>query len=172
MTCENPAEAVVVSLPISVVEAILGLRSALDDDVAAALGKSLPSARPMAAALPVPPSPRCNTLRRGKYRAAFLGVEFDADTLPTVFGRIVDMMAEVAPEALVSLAEICTGRRRFISRDRLRIHLSKPDLPVLQTASGWWISRNISEDQLKLACRKMCAVAGLTFGQDIKFPLR
>ena len=31
---------------------------------------------------------------------------------------------------------------------------------------------NISKEQLKLALRMTCEVSGLTFGKDIKFPIR
>jgi hypothetical protein len=94
------------------------------------------------------------------------------DTLAALFGRVVDMMADVAPENLVSLAGIRTRGRRFISLEPHGIHPYSPHLPVLQTASGWWISKNISQDQLKLALRAICDVSGLRFGEDLRFPVQ
>jgi hypothetical protein len=172
MKCESPTQAVLVSLPISFVEAILTLQSALDDDVTSALGKSLAGARTVSTALLDPPATSFDVHERGKYAAEFLGVRVSADTLAAIFGQVVDMMAAVAPEALVSLAAIRTPRRRFISLEARGIHLASPHLPVQQTASGWWISKNISQDQLKSALRAICEASGLTFGKDLMFPVR
>lgn len=154
-----------VSLPISLIEALLKLRSALDDDVALALRKGAESAPASKKIPPVQQPPDV----RGKYAAEFLGVVFSANTLATVFSRVVDMMADVAPEELVKLAAIRTRGRRFVSREPRDIHPHSPHLPVMQTESGWWISNNISQDQLKQALRTLCKVSGLNFGNDLMF---
>ena len=172
MRYETATQTVLVSMPISIVEAILTLRSALDDDVASALGISLAGARTMKTPLldPLPTSVAVH--KRGKYAAEFLGVGFSVDTLAALFGQVVDMMADVAPENLVSIAEIRTRGRRFISREPRGIHPYSPHLPVQLTSSGWWISKNISKDQLKSALRTVCESSGLTFGKDLRFPIR
>ncbi|SDX86296.1 hypothetical protein [Roseicitreum antarcticum] len=172
MKCETATQAVLVSVPISVVEAILTLRSALDDDVASALGKSLAGARTVNTAQLDPPPTSVAVHERGKYAAEFLGVGFSVDTLAALFGRVVDMMADVAPENLVSLAGIRTRGRRLISLEPRGIHPYSPHLPVQLTASGWWISKNISKDQLRSALRTVCEISGLTFGKDLRFPFR
>jgi hypothetical protein len=172
MNCETPTQAVLVSLPISFVEAILTLQSALDDNVTSALGKSLAGARTVSTALLDPPATSFAVHERGKYAAEFLGVGFSADTLAAIFGQVVDMMAAVAPEALVSLAAIRTRGRRFISKEARGIHPHSPHLPVQQTDSGWWISKNISQDQLKSALCAICEASGLTCGKDLMFPVR
>lgn len=164
--------AVLVSLPMPFVEAILAARSALDDDAAVALHKSLEIARKLDRPASDQPSHLIPTPERGKYAAEFLGVRFAADTLAGVFRRIVEMMHDVAPEALASLSEIRTRGRRLVAMNPCHIHPYSPHLPVLQTDAGWWISKNISQDQLVLALRKTCEVSRLTFGNDIKFPLR
>lgn len=172
MNCESPSQTVFVSLPVPFIEAILVVRSLLDDDVAAALGESLAGGRPMDRSVLEQPSPRIPVLDCGKYHAEFLGVGFTTDTLAAVFSRVVDTMAEVAPDALDSLANIRTRGRRLIAWEPNHIHPQSPHLPVLQTGSGWWISKNISQDQLKLALRSTCDVSGLIFGKDIKFTVR
>lgn len=171
MKCESSTQAVLVSLPVSFVEAILTLQSALDDDVTSAFAKSLAGARTVSTALLDPPAPSLAVHERGKYAAEFLGVGFSVDTLAALFGRVVDMMADIAPENLVSLGGIRTRGRRFISLEPRGIHPYSPHLPVLQTDSGWWISKNISQDQLKLALRTICEISGLTFGKDLRFPV-
>lgn len=172
MRYETATQSVLVSLPISIVEAILTLRSKLDDDVASALGKSLVDAQTTNTAVLDAPQSSFAVRERGKYVAEFLGVTFTVDTLAALFGRVVDMMADVAPENLVSLAGSRTRGRRLISLEPHGIHPYSPHLPVLQTASGWWISKNISQDQLKLALRTICDVSGLSFGEDLRFPVQ
>lgn len=172
MSNDCRANEVVVSLPITFIETIISLRSSLDQDVASALAKSLADARTRIAPPLNPPSPSFAVNDRGKYAAEFLGVRFAAATLAEVFCRVVDMMADVAPEVLVSLSEIRTRGRRLVSKDPHQIHPYSPHLPVLRSASGWWLSKNISQCQLKLALRKTCEMSSLTFGKDIKFPLR
>jgi hypothetical protein len=172
MNRECLANAVLVSLPMNFVEAILSVRSALDDDVTSALQKILAGARGANGHTLDLPSPRTGVLYQGKYGAELLGVGFTVDTLADVFGRVVDMLADVAPEVLVSLSEVRTRGRRLVALDQRHIHPRSPHLPVLRTTSGWWISKNISKEQLKLALRMTCEVSGLTFGKDIKFPIR
>jgi hypothetical protein len=41
MSCETSARTVLVSLPISFVETLLNMRSALDDEIASTLGESI-----------------------------------------------------------------------------------------------------------------------------------
>ncbi len=172
MKCETPEQTALVSLPISLIEAMLKMRSALDDHLASALEKSVGGTLASNKAIFNQPAPNFAAPERGKYAAEFLGVVFSANTLANVFGRVVDMMADVAPEALVKLAAIRTRGRRFVSREPHDIHPRSPHLPVTQTQSGWWISKNISQDQLKQALRNLCKVSGLGFGKDLKFPLR
>lgn len=172
MNCENSTQTALVTLPISLIEALLKMRSALDDDVGSALKKSVESAPASNKIPPVQKPPNLAAPERGKYAAEFLGVVFSANTLATLFSRVIDMMADVAPEELVKLAEIRTLRRRFVSREPRDIHRHSPHLPVMQTTSGWWISKNISQDQLKQALRTLCNVSGLSFGKDLKFPLQ
>lgn len=169
MNPEISASEVNVSLPITVIQAILSLRSALDEKVASALRNSLSDARTLDRVEPNLPFPRTPVQDHGKYLAAFLGRSFEVDTLASVFASVVDMMADVAPEVLLSLAEVRTRGRRLIAPNRQLIHLYSPHLPVLQTCSGWWISKNISQEQLIFALRKTCEVSGLMFGKDIKF---
>lgn len=172
MNCETSARTVLVSLPISFVEALLNMHSALDDKIVFTLGESVRRTPASTTTLSHQPILDAVISERGKYAAEFLGVAFSANTLAQVFGRIVDMTAFVAPEALVSLATIHTRGRRLISLKPNEIHPHSPHLPVMQTKSGWWISKNISQDQLRQALRTLCKVSGLSFGKDLKFPLQ
>lgn len=106
----------------------------------------------------------------GKYVAEFLGVAINASTLPGVFSQIVDLLSEVAPDALETLATHRSRKRRFVARNRNDIHPGRSDLRVLQSSSGWWISGNIGREDLKRALKELTDVTGLTFGQDLVFP--
>ena len=169
MRYETATQTVLVAMPISIVEAIL---TEVHNDVASALGISLAGAQTINTAVLDAPKTSFPVHERGKYVAEFLGITFTVDTLAALFGRVVDMMADVAPENLVSLAGIRTRGRRFISREPRGIHPYSPHLPVQLTSSGWWISKNISKDQLKSALRTVCESSGLTFGKDLRFPIR
>jgi len=89
--------------------------------------------------------------------------------LPEIFAQFVDMTAKVAPEALDKLAGMSARRRRFVARNPEAIHPGNRHLPITRTASGWWISKNIGQEDLKRALRALCDAAGLTFGADVKF---
>jgi hypothetical protein len=104
-----------------------------------------------------------------KYTAEFLGVIVAARTLPKVFAAIVDMTARVAPEALDKLAGMSARNRRFVARTNETIHPRNQHLPTMQTASGWWISKNIGQEDLKRALSALSSAAGLTFGRDVIF---
>jgi len=172
MKREPPAQTVSVSLPIAVVDALRKIQSALDDDTASALAASVGGAPGANKVASHPPSPAVADPMRGKYAAEFPGVPFSANTLPDVFARVVDMTAEVAPEVLDALAACQTGGgRRFVARERWDIHPGRRDLPTTRTESGWWISKNIGQEQLKHSLRALCKVCDLSFGADMKFPL-
>lgn len=107
----------------------------------------------------------------GKYKAVFLGESVDAETLPSLFARIVDMTSELDPLALERLASMKARTRRFVSRTRDAIHPGRPDLSVMRTRSGWWVSANVGTDDIVRALKSLADAAGLTFGDDIRFPL-
>lgn len=172
MNCESSARTVLVSLPISLVEALLKMHFALDDKIASTLVESVRRTPASTTTLSNQPILDAVILERGKYATEFLGVAFSANTLAQVFGQVVDMTEFVAPEVLVSLATIHTRGRRLISLKPNEIHPYSPHLPVMKTKSGWWISKNISQDQLRQALRTLCKVSGLSFGKDLKFPLQ
>ena len=173
MSCEIRNRTVLVSLPVSFVEALLDMRTALDDDLASALEKAVGGSPASSASQPCETNPKTITPGRGNYTAEFLGVAFSANTLPEVFERVIDMTADVAPEALDSLAKrrSPTGARRYVAREPGMVHLNSPRLPVARTTSGWWISKNISRENLIGALRALCEVSELSFGKDLKFPL-
>ena len=106
----------------------------------------------------------------GKYEATFLGETVSANTLPALFSRIVDMVAEINPAALERLANMKARTRRYVSRTKEAVHPGRADLPVLQTRSGWWISANVGREDIARSLRALAEAAGLTFGRDIRFP--
>ncbi len=52
------------------------------------------------------------------------------------------------------------------------VHLGTKGLPVLQTRSGWWISKNVSQLQTVSHLEALCTASGLEFGKDVRFPVR
>jgi hypothetical protein len=107
----------------------------------------------------------------GKYEAEYLGARLFESTLPAIFAHVVDLTADVAPEALDKLAAMRARKRRFVARNPEAVHPGRQDLAVMRTKSGWWISKNIGQEDLKRALHALALASGLTFGDDIKFPL-
>lgn len=104
-----------------------------------------------------------------KYSAEFIGIRISGWTLPEIFSTIVDMTFEVAPEVVDKLATLSSRRRRFVSRTCDGVHPGRQDLSVMQTGSGWWISKNIGQEDLRRGLRALAQAAGLTYGIDVKF---
>jgi len=106
----------------------------------------------------------------GKYKATFLGETVSGETLPALFSRIVDMVAEIDPAALERLANMKARTRRYVARTKEVIHPGRPDLPVMRTRTGWWISANVGTEDIARNLRALADAAGLSFGRDIRFP--
>ncbi len=173
MTNEISERKILVMLPENLVGALLEVSAYLNASLAGSLQDAIEisanntgggSQKPIVKARPVQ--------QAGKYSAEFLGQILSAWTLPEIFARIVDLTAYVAPEALDVLASKRANKRRYVSRSSETIHPGRPDLAVMRTTSGWWISKNIGQDDLKRALRTLSQAAGLNFGRDVKFPSR
>jgi len=160
-----------VSLPASFVYQLLKVHEAFEIGVIEALRSSVgdkppsnPVVEPTLIEAVIEPSPK-------KYSAEFLGVGISAWTLPEVYAQIVDLMGQAAPDALEKLATFRSRKRRYLARSPGLIHPDNEYLPVMQTTSGWWISKNIGQEDLKRSLRALAGAAGLTFGRDVIFPV-
>jgi hypothetical protein len=161
---------VLVELSAPFVELLLKMHATLGPELASALQASLAGGPDHLSHHELESSKEALNFSSKDYTAEFLGVVLKASTLPGVFANIVDMTAQVAPEALEKLAGLSARKRRFIARTKEEIHPGNRLLPTMQTASGWWISRNISQKDLKRALNALAQAAGLSFGQDVIFP--
>jgi hypothetical protein len=162
---------VLVPLSETFVDVLLKMHAALGPELTDALQASIAGGQEAQSsgkfALPNEPL----KLPSKRYSAQFLGVFLTAWTLPDMFAEIVDMTAQVAPEALDKLATMQARKRRFVSRTKEAIHPDNRHLPTMQTVSGWWISKNIGQRDLKRALRNLADAAGLTYGRDVIFPV-
>ena len=168
-TAEDKA---LVELPRTLIRAIVDMHACFDQELIAGLRATLAVRElehsggvnePGIASRQMPPV--------RKYAADFLGVRLTTWTLPEMFAEFVDLTAEVAPEALELLSSRRPSRRRYISRTPEGIHPGRPDLSVIRTQSGWWISKNIGRDDLIRGLRALAQASGLEYGSDIRFPL-
>lgn len=171
MTIEISKRTMLVALPESMVGALLQMNASLNEGLAdslqslIAVSKSEPAERDSE-----PNAKACSMPQAGKYSAEFLDATLIAWTLPEIFAKVVDLTAYVAPEALDRLASMRASKRRFVARNPEAIHPGRTDLAVMRTVSGWWISKNIGQEDLKRALQALSQAAGLKFGSDIKFP--
>jgi hypothetical protein len=180
MRTDQMQSRVSVELPLSFVHGLLALTHLMDDGVIAALqyaALSFPEPIPEPAPLPAPrpeiaASKRAATVpHRTKLGAKILGQRIPGHSLSDLFGNCVDVIHELDPTALERLAQIKTHARHYVARRAEQIHLKSPHLETLRTQSGWWISANVSEQQVEKAFRLLAEAANLTFGKDVIFPL-
>ncbi len=162
---------VVVSLPVSFVDTLLKMHEAFHPRVLEALQSSVRDDLLPQPATETTLSANANTLLSKKYHAEFLGIKITAWTLPGIYAQIVDMMAVAAPDALEKLAGFRARKRRFVATTPESIHPGNEYLPVLQTVSDWWISKNIGKEDLKRALSALADAADLNFGRDVIFPV-
>ena len=108
---------------------------------------------------------------RGKHAAEVLGERVEAPTLGLLFAAVVDVVAELDPAVLERLAPITPRTRHYVARSKAEIHPGRPDLPTIKARSGWWVSKNVGEEDVRRGLLALCRVASLKFGSDICFPL-
>lgn len=149
MTTNLHRDEVVISLPASFVDALLKMHGAFDSRVLEELQSSVRVETCIMSAIEPKSLETVSEPLPKKYSAEFLGISITAWTLPELYAQIVDMTALVAPDALDKLAGFRARTRRFVARTPELIHPGNKYLPVLQTASGWWISKNIGQVDLK-----------------------
>lgn len=106
-----------------------------------------------------------------KHGAEVLGETLKAQSLGRLFARVIDLVAEIDSELLERLAEARARTRRHISRTQSAIHPGRPDLRTIRARSGWWVSANVGEDDVRRSLIALCRAGGLTFNEDVRFPI-
>lgn len=166
-TAQEPT--VLVRIPVHLVDAMLKMRDSINRDLMASLAASIASD----ANVEINETGKASKLLHGprhyKYKAEYLGESIKGRTLPDVFAAIVDLTAEIAPEAVEILANMSARSRRYVARKPEAIHPGNNKLPTKRTASGWWISKNIGQEDLVRALMALCRASDLRFGTDVKF---
>lgn len=180
MRTDQMQNRVSVELPLSFVHGLLALTHLMDEGVIAALQHAaLPFPEPIPEPAPLPaPKPEIAASKRAatvphrtNLGANILGQRIPGHSLSDLFGNCVDVIHELDSTALERLAQIKTHARHYVARRAEQIHLKSPHLETLRTQSGWWISANVSEQQVEKALRLLAEAANLIFGKDVIFPL-
>ena len=105
-----------------------------------------------------------------KHVCCVLGESVFGESLPEVFGNVIDVMHDLDPEVLERLAKTRISYvRSIISRDKSKIHLRSQHLKTAKSKSGWWYSRSVSQDQVERMLKELCKVASLEYGVDIRW---
>lgn len=174
---------VTIQLPLPFVHGLLALTHLLDGRVVDALRNAVNAPRIADVETDQEPEELDTTPAREKRSvpiphdtelvALVLGQTVRGATLPDLFGKCVDLIHNLDPAAIERLAEQQTRARRYVAINREDIHFRSPHLvtETQQTESGWWISTNVSENQVIAGLRALADAAKLHFGADIKFPL-
>jgi hypothetical protein len=112
MTIEISERTMLVALPESVVGALLQMNASLNAGLADSLQSLIAGSTNEPARRDHEPNAKaCPLLQAGKYSAEFLGTTLAAWTLPEIFAQVVDLTAEVAPEALHKLAAMYARKK-------------------------------------------------------------
>jgi hypothetical protein len=176
MTQAAQAPLVTMSLTEATLAALIRLRAegeTLDAVVARLAGRDAPESEndPASAATSVAAEMPAPSKREGPARHAytirFLGEDVQGATLGSVLAALVDHVAEIDASVLERLAGMKARTRRYVARDPSDLHGGRSDLPVIETASGWWVSANIGTDDLDRNLRALCKAAGLVHGEDV-----
>ncbi len=178
MEAEKHPHLISVELPLSFVHGLLALTQLMDNRVTDTLRSALEEHQ----RAPTAPEPKTPSLTASSKRASpvphgtsllaeILGQLVSGVNLSDLFARCVDVVHELDPPAIERLAGKKTHARRYVARRRENIHLKSPHLETIETESGWWISANVSEQQVTTAMRLLASAANLTFGKDVIFPL-
>lgn len=175
MTAETRSPTMLVRLSEKTVARLMALRAGPDeamDRVVARLAARPPITPHAESTAPSRKIRPVAVTVRGKRAAEVLGERIEAPTFGLLFAAIVDMVAELDPTVLERLAAIIARKRHYVARSKAEIHPGRPDLPTIKTRSGWWVSRNVGARDVQRGLMALCRVGSLTFGTDVRFPLR
>jgi len=171
MTMSFDGTAILISLPEATVARLLAVRTSDLESISDVVDRMLAAREPAK-----PKELACQqtfgaaSSPQGKYSCEVLGSAFQASTLPVLFGAVIDLVNELDPAALKQFSQDRARKRTFVSHDKRAIHPGRPDLGVIRTASGWWISSNVGTKDIERALRALAKTTGLVFGKDIRFP--
>jgi hypothetical protein len=175
MNTTKPSPVVLVRMRESTVALLLARQLCKDEALDAVIARlactGSPEPKPP---IVLTPMPRIGVSARAsqeydKYGLELFGATLRASTLGRLFGALIDKLFELDTKAVEKISTIRATKRGYVSREKNVIHPGRPDLPLLKTRSGWWISANIGTDDLERALRCACEVNGLVYGRDIRF---
>jgi hypothetical protein len=109
-------------------------------------------------------------IARAKHSAVVFGMTVSASSLGKLFAEIVDAVHSLDASVIERLAIYRARKRRFVARSQFDVHQGRMDLQVIQARTGWWVSANVSEADVRRGVKALCDVASLSFGEDIVFP--
>lgn len=107
---------------------------------------------------------------RGNHIVSVLDMPVGADSYGALLRNVVDAIHDLDPSVIERLSEMKARTRRYVARERERVHGGRSNLPALKTSSGWWVSANIGERDLVRSLKALCRASGLRYGKDIRFP--
>lgn len=178
MNTEQDAVNVSVELPLPFIHGLLALAHLMDAGITSALQAAINAHHTASRTQEITPNFHEGSMRYkpgsqdDSLKVEILGQQFHGTTLADLFAQCVDTIHDLDPSAIERLSKKKTHARRYVARQPADIHFKSPHLETVQTRSGWWISANVSEQQVRTAMRLLAEASDLAFGKDFLFPIK
>lgn len=171
MTEHNQMATVQVAVREATIQALLELRISKDESLAGVIARLAEHqdcrkgnrAHDMTASVPL------FEQRTHKYEIGFLDQVIGANSLGKLYGKLVDALYDIAPEAVENLAVMRSRSRRYVAKDEADVHPNSPHLQSLRTNSGYFVSKNVGTADFIRGMKALCSAADLTFDRDVWF---
>jgi hypothetical protein len=165
----NPRSIIQVAVYETTLPALIALKQSSDESLADVIQRVADASRPGDNKLVFQAGQAKKKASKAhyKHRILFLDVIIGANSLGELFGKLIDVLFDIAPESLEKLARMKARTRRYVARDRNNIHPASPHLPTLKTKSGWYVSKNVGTDDFIRGVRALCRASDLKHGEDV-----
>jgi hypothetical protein len=109
--------------------------------------------------------------KRGDMAIEISGREIQVANLKGAYIEILSQMVKIRPSLFQMLLKEGGDRRRWIALSPKELFPLSPHLVrqhAYQIAPNWFIDTNLSKSQIHARCDRICALAGLMFGQEVR----
>lgn len=162
-----------ISVSLTTWKAIEAQRLSFDEDHDSIIRRAL-SARTNAKKLAVREVLRADMpvqRKRGDVTVFINDREIQVANLKAAYIEILSQIVKIRPSLFQMLLKEGSDRRRWIALSPAELFPLSPHLirqHAYQIAPNWFIDTNLSKSQIETRCERICALADLEFGRDVR----